>query len=361
MQRALNEARAVLGTTAPNPSVGAVVVREGRLLGAGGTQPVGGPHAEVRALRDCAANGHDPAGATMYVTLEPCCHHGRTPPCTDAILAAGIARVVVGTLDPYEPMRGKALELLRQGGVEVELGVEGAESARTILGFARSLTRGLPEVTVKTAISADGHIATASGESQWITSEAARQQGQHFRAEHDAILVGIGTVLADDPRLTCRIEGAMSPVPVVLDTRGRFPAGCRLDRPETLVFTGPDAELQPEQAQVLRVASLHQGRVPVHDVLAAVASRGHHRVLVEGGGQVIRSVLDAGLVDTVEMFVAGKLLPGGRPWVGGPPLEGLDDAIALSLHATAMIGPDAWLTWRAQHCSPPEVPCSPGS
>ncbi len=361
MQRALDHARSALGTTAPNPAVGAVLVRDDTLLGAGATQPVGGPHAEVRALVDCRSNGHDPRGATMYVTLEPCCHHGRTPPCTQAILDAGIARVVVGTLDPYEPMQGRSLDLLRQHGVDVELGVLGDAAARSILGFARSLTRGLPEVTVKTAISADGNIATQSGESQWITSEPARMQGQRLRAEHDAILVGIGTVLADDPRLTCRLEGAVSPVPVVLDTRGRFPSGCRLDRPETLVFVGPDAHLQAQHAQAIVVESLTEGHIDVRTALADIAGRGLHRVLVEGGGQVIRSVLDAGLVDTVEMFVAGKLLPGGRPWVGGPPLDALSDAVDLTLVHSARVGPDAWLTWRAQHCSPPEVPCSPGS
>ncbi|MCB9677893.1 MAG: bifunctional diaminohydroxyphosphoribosylaminopyrimidine deaminase/5-amino-6-(5-phosphoribosylamino)uracil reductase RibD [Alphaproteobacteria bacterium] len=358
MARALENARRALGSTAPNPAVGAVIVRDGALLGEGFTQPVGGPHAEVRALADCRARGHDPAGATLYVTLEPCCHHGRTPPCTDAVLAAGIARVVVGTVDPYEPMQGRSLELLREHGVDVDLGVCEAECRRAILGFARAITRGLPEVTVKTAISADGRIATASGESQWITGEAARAVGQRLRAEHDAILVGIGTVLADDPRLTCRLPGAASPVPVVLDSRGRFPAGCALDRPETLVFQGPGAQLRAERAQRVE-APVEGGRLALRAVLGELAKRGLHRVLVEGGGEVIRSVLDARLADTVEMFVAGKVVPGGRPWVGGPPIASLGEALCMKLVSVATVGADAHLTWRLEHDAPPEVSCSP--
>ncbi|MEZ4321382.1 MAG: bifunctional diaminohydroxyphosphoribosylaminopyrimidine deaminase/5-amino-6-(5-phosphoribosylamino)uracil reductase RibD [Myxococcota bacterium] len=360
MGRALDNARRARGSTAPNPPVGAVVVRDGAILGEGFTQPVGGAHAEVRALADCRSRGNDPRGATMVVTLEPCRHHGRTPPCTDALLDAGIARVVVGALDPFEPMCGQSIALLREAGLEVELGVRGAECERMILGFARSITRGLPEVTVKTAMSADGHIATVTGESQWITGEAARAVGQQLRAEHDAILVGIQTVLADDPRLTCRIEGAVSPVPVVLDTRGRFPAGCALDRPGTLVMVGAGHGYAGNHAEAVEVPVV-DGRIELRAALSTVASRGLHRVLVEGGGEVIRSVLDARMADTVEMFVAGTLLPGGRPWVGGPPVDSLACGLRLALDRVAAVGPDAWITWRVEHGSPPEVPCSPAS
>jgi len=359
MRLALDNAKRGLGSTAPNPSVGAVLVRDGAVLGEGYTLPVGGAHAEVQALEDCRVRGHDPQGATMYVTLEPCCHHGRTPPCTDAIVEAGVGCVVVGAVDPYEPMRGKSFALLRQAGIEVIEGVLGSDCERMILGFARSITRGLPEVTVKTAITADGHIATAGGESQWITGDSARQQGQRLRAEHDAILVGIGTVLADDPRLSCRLEGCSSPVPIVLDTHGRFIPGCALDRPETRVFVGPGAALQPTHAQTVPIEVV-DGRLDITAALRMVADSGLHRVLIEGGGQVIRSVFDAQLADTVEMFVAGKLVPGGRPWVGGPPIEALGAALSLSLQSVARLGPDAWLTWRVEHGAPPEVPCSQG-
>ncbi|MCA9568914.1 MAG: bifunctional diaminohydroxyphosphoribosylaminopyrimidine deaminase/5-amino-6-(5-phosphoribosylamino)uracil reductase RibD, partial [Myxococcales bacterium] len=219
MLLAIQEVAEALGTTAPNPTVGAVVMRDGELLGRGHTQPVGGPHAEVMALRDCRANGHDPAGATVYVTLEPCGHHGRTPPCTDALLEARVKRVVVGVVDPTEPMRGRSLDRLRAEGVDIELGVLSDRCEDTLRGWIRAVSQGLPEVTLKVATSADGAVATATGESQWITGEEARAAGRALRAEHDAILVGIGTVLADDPRLTTRIAGRRDPVPVVLDTR----------------------------------------------------------------------------------------------------------------------------------------------
>lgn len=360
MDAALAQAAAVRGTTAPNPAVGAVLVRDGGVIGAGGTQPVGGLHAERVALLDCATRGIDPRGATLYATLEPCCHHGRQPPCTDAVIASGIARVVIGVLDPNPQMRGRSVDLLRAAGIEVEVGVQEDACERSILGFARSITRGLPEVTVKTATSADGCIATASGESQWITGEAARAVGQRLRAEHDGILVGIGTALADDPRLTCRIPGASQPVPIVLDTHLRLRPGSHLDRPETLVFCGPDAVVGGLRVTAVPVP-LDGAQVDVGLVMRELAARGLHRILVEGGAMVTRSLLDGGLVDTVEQFIAGRLLPGGRSFVGGPPIQGLD-RYALRLAAHRPVGDDLHLTWVLEHTATPdwvEDACSP--
>lgn len=353
MQGAIGLARFGQGTTAPNPSVGALVVRGDAIVGKGTTQPVGGPHAEIMALRDAG----DARGATVYVTLEPCGHHGRTPPCTDALIAAGVTRVVVGTLDPFEPMRGKSLDTLRAAGIEVTLGIEREACDRLILGFARAITRGLPEVTVKAATSADGRIATASGESQWITADTARSIGHQMRAAHDAVLVGIGTVLADDPRLTVRIDGleGRTPTPVVLDTWLRLPDTAHLNRPGTLVLCGEEAPDRALRAEVLRLPTA-DGRVDVEAALALLAARGLHRVLVEGGGEVIRSLLDAGLVDTVEQFVAGIALPGGRPWVGGPAVPSLAAAPHFRLAQVERAGPDAWLTWHATHVAPPDRP-----
>lgn len=350
LQRALAQARAVRGTTAPNPAVGAVLIKDGVEIGSGGTQPAGGLHAETQALQDCRARGNDPRGATLYVTLEPCCHVGKQPPCTDAIQRAGIARVVVGVLDPNVQMRGRSVALLREAGVEVEVH-DDAGCAEQILGFARAITRGLPEVSLKAATSADGRIATAEGRSQWITGEEARAVGQQLRAEHDGILVGIGTVLADDPRLTCRLPGATSPVPIVLDSQLRFPAGCALDRPETLVITGSDADTDLN-ATVIRLP-LAQGRVPIEAALRQVVERGIHRVLVEGGGEVARSLLDAGLVDHLHQFVAGKLIPGGRGFVGGPPVEALD-RYHLKLAESRSVGDDLYLRWRFEHAVKPD-------
>lgn len=348
MELALAEAGLALGTTAPNPAVGAVLVRGGRVLGRGHTQPVGGPHAEVMALRDACSNGEDPSGATIYVTLEPCNHHGRTPPCTDALLAAGVARVVVGVVDPTEPMCGRSLQRLEGEGLAVELGVLAAACASSLCGWTRSVRHGLPEVTLKIATSADGSVSTHDGESQWITGEEARARGRRLRGEHEAILVGIGTVLADDPRLTTRIEGRPDPVPVVLDTTGRFPAGCALDRPETLVFTRRGARCGAREAQHVEV-SAGPGGVDVERVLRELVRRGLQRVLVEGGAQVVRSLLEARLVDTVEHFVSGTLIPGGQGWVGGAPLGSLAEAVSLELVRAMPVGGDLHIRWRARH------------
>lgn len=350
IERALAQARAVTGTTAPNPAVGAVLIKDGVEIGQGGTRPAGGLHAETQALAVCAERGIDPRGATLYVTLEPCCHYGKQPPCTEAILAAGIERVVIGVLDPNKKMRGRSVALLREAGVEVEV-LDDPGCAEQILGFARAITRGLPEVTLKTATSADGRIATADGLSQWITGDEARAVGQRLRAEHDGILVGIGTVLADDPRLTCRLPGATSPTPIVLDTQLRLPAGCAVDRPETLVFTGVDRP-HALAAQVIRVP-LEGERVSVEAILRACVERGLHRVLVEGGGQVARSLLDAGFVDHLHQFVAGRLLPGGRSFVGGPPVEALD-RYHLQLVHNHRLGDDLHLLWRLEHAVKPD-------
>jgi diaminohydroxyphosphoribosylaminopyrimidine deaminase / 5-amino-6-(5-phosphoribosylamino)uracil reductase len=353
MRRALALAARALGNTAPNPPVGAVVVRGDEVLGEGFTLPAGSDHAEVVALEDCARRGHDPAGATLVVTLEPCCHHGRTPPCVDAIGRAGIARVVVGALDPYPPMRGRGVAMLRERGIEVQVGVEHDACARRILGFARAVGYGLPEVTLKAAVSADGRIATASGESQWITSPDAREAAHGLRAAHDAVLVGIGTVLADDPQLTTRLPGAVArpgAVPVVLDTELRLPDGARLlAGGRAVVICAEDAPSRAVGAEVVRVPRGADGRTDVEAALRALAARGLHRVLVEGGGQVHRSLLDRGLVDALELFVAPVLIPGGVPFVGGARLEALADAVRMELEAARAVGPDAWLTYRLRH------------
>ncbi len=353
MDQALARARAALGRTAPNPSVGAVVVRDGVVLGVGQTQPVGGPHAEVEAVRNAHDNGYDDlSGATMYVTLEPCCHWGRTPPCTDLIVKEGIARVVVGVVDPYPPMQGKGLARLRGAGVEVSLGVRQEEAAAVVRGFTRTITEGLPEVTLKVASSLDGHLATRSGESQWITGQAAREDGHGLRATHDAILVGVGTAIADDPRLTCRIPGGKDPVPVVLDTRLRLPLHARLltAGAPAVILCAEDAPVRRLPADIIRVPRAQDGQgVDVRAALRALAGRGLHRILVEGGGQIHRSFLDSGLIDTLHVYVAGALLPGGQPWLGGPAIDRLADARRLpGPPEVRVLGEDVRLSWKTR-------------
>jgi diaminohydroxyphosphoribosylaminopyrimidine deaminase/5-amino-6-(5-phosphoribosylamino)uracil reductase len=350
MTRAARVAQRGLGTTAPNPSVGAVLVKAGELIGEGHTQPVGGAHAEAMAIADCGDRGHDPRGSTLFVTLEPCNHHGRTPPCTDAILEAGIAKVVVGCLDPFPKMQGKSLTQLRAAGVEVVLGVQ-AEACRALVrGFARALLHHLPEVTCKVAMSLDGRIATDAGESQWITGPESREHGHGLRHHHDAIVVGRRTVEADDPRLSCRIAHGVDPTPVVLDTELRIDAEARVlaGSRRAVVVCATDAPERPLNADVVRVPR-GPGGVDIEQTLRALADRGLHRVLIEGGGQVHRSLLDAQLVDTLMVYVGGVVVPGGRSWIGGAPLGALGDALRLQAPEVAALGPDVLLTYALSH------------
>lgn len=380
MQRALGLSSMARGTTSPNPPVGAVIVRDGAILGEGFTQPIGGPHAEVRAIADVGAQGHDCVGATMYVTLEPCRHHGRTPPCTEAIVRAGIARVVIGVLDPYEKMQGRSVEDLRTAGLSVDLAVEAKDCARAVLGFARAQQLGLPEVTAKAAVSLDGHIATASGESKWITGERARRDAQGLRARHDAVMVGIGTALADDPRLTMRLphdvvplspEGQRAealfgtlprpgtftdPTPVILDTDLRIPADARLFATgDALIFAAEDAPERDLPGTVVRVARAADGHVDVMAALRKLVEFGKHRVLVEGGGEVHRALFDAGVVDTLHLYVAGIVLVGGRAWMAGLPTASLAEAIRPKLRGVREVGDDVRLTYDVPHGLDPDA------
>ena len=349
MGLALDLARRALGRTAPNPPVGAVIVKDGVVVAEGWTQPPGSAHAEVHALLAAERAGVGVAGATMFVTLEPCCHFGRTPPCTDAILKAGLGRVVVGTVDPFPLVAGKGIEQLRAAGLDVEVGIREAECRRLMLGFIRAHTEGLPEVTLKAAITLDGRIASAYGEARWITGPAAREVSHRLRDQHDAIVVGIGTVLADDPALTTRIQGGRDAIPVVLDSHLRTPTSAVvLQRGTAIVYAGaggssrgqPEAraadlsgaatadsdgntsdfqraaDLVSAGATVVRVPG-GSGGVDVSAVLRDLAGRGLHRVLVDGGAHVHRSFLDAGCVDRIELFINARVLAGGPGFVAG--------------------------------------------
>lgn len=313
------------GAAWPNPAVGCVIVRDGRVLGRGWTGAGGRPHAEVVAL---ARAGAAARGATAYVTLEPCAHHGLTPPCCEALVAAGVARVVVATLDPDPRVDGRGVAALRAAGVQVELGCLEAEALRAHAGFLSRLRAQRPLVTLKAATSLDGRIATGGGVGRWITGEAARTWAHRLRAEHDAVLVGSGTVLADDPELTCRLPGlrSRSPVRVILDRRLRLPLESRLVRTahETAVWVLTDAAAEPDRIRALRAAGVRVEPLVTEPsawperALALLADRGITRLLVEGGGKVATAFLRAGLVDRLVLFQAPILLGAeGVPLVGG--------------------------------------------
>jgi diaminohydroxyphosphoribosylaminopyrimidine deaminase/5-amino-6-(5-phosphoribosylamino)uracil reductase len=317
MRAALALARRGLGNCWPNPAVGCVVVREGRVVGRAVTAPGGRPHAETLAL---AAAGEAARGATLYVTLEPCCHHGRTPPCTDALAASGLARVVVAMRDPDPRVNGEGIARLRAARIAVTEGVLEAEAEAINAGFISRLKRGRPLVTLKLASTLDGRIATGTGESRWITGPAARRVAHALRGRHDAILVGIGTVLADNPDLTCRLPG-FRPNPLVrliADSELRTPLTSRLvatahEAPTwILARSGADPErgraLAAAGVQVIELESGEAGGVDLPWALAALAQRGLTRVLVEGGARLAAALLRADLVDRLAWFHAPAIM-----------------------------------------------------
>lgn len=342
MRRAVELARRSAGRTAPNPMVGAVVVQGDQVIAEGRTQPPGQDHAEPHALKQLAPG--QARGATMYVSLEPCCHHGKTPPCTDYILDAGITRVVVGMVDPDPRVQGNGIRILREAGIQVDVGVEEAVCRDVNAGFIKAHELGLPRVWLKAGMTLDGRIADSQGASQWITSAEARLEGHRMRDRSDGILVGAGTLRADDPQLTTRVEGGRDPLRAVLDTRLEIPADARLlrsgDRPP-VIFCATDAPDRDLPADVVRVPRGPDG-LDLTAVLRALVARGVHNLLVEGGGVLHRALLDQGLADRMLLFVAPTLLPGGRPFVAGGPVP-LSEAAALRYRSTRRVGPDLLL------------------
>jgi len=350
MQRCVSLARQGQGRTAPNPMVGAVIVRDGVVLAEGWHQAPGTAHAELDALRQVDGSA---TGSTMYVNLEPCCHHGRTPPCTDAIIAAGIQKVVVGMVDPYELVQGKGIQQLRDAGLVVEVGVENDACRALNHAYISALERGRPWVTVKAAITLDGRIADHEGDSQWITSEEARAVGHRLRNSHDAVMVGAGTLRADDPSLNTRVNGGRDALPVILDTELSCAHNARVlsagRRP--VLYHAKDVASRAElEADTVGVSRDAQGWLGLDAVLADLLARGVHSVLVEGGGHVIRSLMDQGMVDRIELFIAGKLLVGGPGWVGGEPYA-LSKAPGFEVVHSDQIGPDLHVVLEHAPCS----------
>lgn len=352
MRRALSLAESVLYTTSPNPRVGCVIVREGQVLGEGATQPVGGPHAEVRALRDAHARGLPVAGATVYVTLEPCSHHGRTPPCVDALIAAAPARVVVAMGDPNPRVNGAGLARLRAAGIAVTAGVCLDEALALNIGFVSRMSRGTPWLWAKMAASLDGRSALPNGASQWITGEAARADGHHWRARSCAVLTGIGTVLADDPRLDVRhVATTRPPRKIVLDTQLRMPADARLlDGTETWIFTaredvGRAAELAARNARVICLPDV-DGRVDLPGVMRWLGQHDINEVHAEAGAVLTGALLQAGCVDELLVYMAPMLLGEGAGMARLPLIEDLDQARRFHFVDVRGLGPDVRL--RAQ-------------
>ncbi|MFM7075224.1 MAG: bifunctional diaminohydroxyphosphoribosylaminopyrimidine deaminase/5-amino-6-(5-phosphoribosylamino)uracil reductase RibD [Planctomycetaceae bacterium] len=349
MARALDLARRGVGRVEPNPAVGAVVLAaDGRIVGEGWHASFGGPHAEAVAL---AAAGAAARGATLVVTLEHCCHHGKTPPCTEAVIAAGIARVVVASSDPYPEVAGRGLARLRAAGIDVVEGPRAAEAERLTAPFRRLVVAGRPWVTAKWAMSLDGRIATIAGDARWISGEASRAMVHALRGRMDAILVGIGTVLADDPLLTARPAGPRAALRIVADSLARLPLGSRLVRTArevpVLVAVGPSAPA--DRVAALEAAGCEVWRGPQADAAerlgALVAHLGGRRItnlLAEGGTGLFGTLLDAGLVDEVWAFVAPLLLGGvaAPAVIGGRGAPRIATAPRLAVEDVTRVGDD---------------------
>lgn len=351
MRRALALAERGRGRTAPNPVVGAVIVKSGQVVGEGWHRALGEDHAEVMAL---ARAGRRARGATLYVTLEPCAHVGRTPPCVDAIMRAGIRRCVVAVRDPHRLVNGKGLRILRAAGVRVEVGTLAAEARHALGGYWLSHTQRRPRVTWKAAASADGRIADAAGRSRWITGAAARQAGHALRAISDAIVIGANTARADDPRLTARpAVGGRQPLRVVCDTRLALPLGLKLFSGRlargTVVACGMDAPASRERALRSRGVTvwrlpLARGGVSPRALARRLAREGRHEVLIEGGATLGTAWWRAQRVDRVALFVAPKLIGAeGLPWCGPLGRMPLARARAGRVTRLATAGADAWL------------------
>jgi diaminohydroxyphosphoribosylaminopyrimidine deaminase/5-amino-6-(5-phosphoribosylamino)uracil reductase len=350
MDLALRLAARSLGQVWPNPAVGCVVVADGRIVGRGWTQPPPGPHAEAEALRRAGTRA---LGATVYVSLEPCAHYGRTPPCTMALLHAGVRRVVAATTDPDARVDGRGIEQLRQAGVEVQTGLAREQAEALNAGFMLRIRQGRPLVTLKLAASLDGRIATRSGESQWITGEAARRLAHHLRATHDAIMVGSGTALTDDPSLTCRLPGleGRSPVRVVLDGGLRLPLASQLvtsaATTPTWLLTRVDADgaradaLAETGVEVIRIATAADGRLDLADAVRTLAGRGLTRVLAEGGSRLAAALLAARLVDRLVWATAPMVIGGdGLPAIADLGLDRLREAPRFIRSQLAALAPD---------------------
>lgn len=360
MTRALEAALLAAGRTRPNPMVGCVIAHDERVVGVGHHACAGTAHAEIAALEEAREHAR---GADVYVTLEPCNHHGRTPPCTEALIRAGVARVFVGMRDPHPLVNGRGIRRLEEAGIEVKVGMLQTECRRVNEAFTHVVTTSRPFVVGKIAQSLDGRVATRTADSKWITGEVARRRGHAMRNTHDAILVGVETIRIDDPSLTCRIDGGRDPVRIILDTQARTPVSARvLDQDSdaaTWIAVGEDAPearveaLRAAGAEILICAS-QDGRVSLENVLVQLGQRELMSVLVEGGPTVMGALRDQGLLNKVLVFIAPMLIGGdaARSALAGMGAAGLDEALRLDIVDYEWLDADLLLT---------AYPCALGS
>ena len=360
MRRAIQLAAEGEGKTRPNPLVGAVIVKDGRIIGEGYHTKYGCLHAEREALADCIGRGNDPRGADMYVTLEPCCHTGKQPPCTEALVEAGVGRVIVGSYDPNPLVSGKGTEFLRQHGIQVETGFLKAECDALNPIFFHYITTGKPYVVLKYAMTADGRIATVAGNSKWITCDVARNHVHRLRNRYASILVGINTVLADNPMLNCRLSGGVNPLRIVLDSSLRIPLECQLvqsagEIPLMVVCSdATEAKRKALEKFGVEVLSLPgtDGRTDLKALVLELGKRGIDSLLIEGGSQVHYSALSAGIVNHIYSYVAPKIFGGQQALgpVSGSGVEQVSDAFRLKLAGTQLLGSDILIEYEVSKC-----------
>ncbi|WP_079418699.1 bifunctional diaminohydroxyphosphoribosylaminopyrimidine deaminase/5-amino-6-(5-phosphoribosylamino)uracil reductase RibD [Thiomonas intermedia] len=359
MRRALDLARGAMYRTSPNPRVGCVLVRDGQVLGEGATQAAGQDHAEVQAVKQAWERGHVLPGATAYVTLEPCSHHGRTPPCADLLVTQGVARVVAAMVDPNPRVAGQGLQRLREAGIEVDVGLFADEAREINPGFIARMVRGTPWVRLKVAASLDGVTALPNGASQWITGEAARADGHHWRARSCAVLTGLGTVRADDPQLNVRaVPTPRQPIRIVIDSRLECPPTARLlqsaDSPLWIVHALPP-ELAAPRLAALRSAAIGSldlqdialpadpdkpGKTDLRALMQVLGQRGINELHCEAGEKLNGSLLRAGVVDELLLYLAPQLLGEGAGLAALGPYRSLTEGLALRWHAVDPVGSD---------------------
>ena len=359
MKMALSFALRGTGNVSPNPRIGCVIVDNsvegGRMVSWGYHRRFGGPHAEVEAIKKA---GGESKGCTAYVNLEPCCHTGKTPPCTDAIIEAGISSVVIGMRDPNPIVNGGGMKILKEAGIEVISGVLEAECRWLNRGFIRNMTAGRPWVTVKAAISTDGKMALKNGDSQWISGALSRERAHLMRAENDAIMVGVGTVLRDDPRLTVRDVDGRSPMKVIVDRDLDTPPESRiLEQGRCVFFTGPEPDEERVNTLTMRGAKVIKqncelcDHIPMDGLMSELAQMGVNQLMVEGGSRLISSLIRSCVVDEYSLFIAPKVLGEGLCFSDRIEFKHVDDAISMKQVKIRRIGDDIWFEG-VPSCSP---------
>lgn len=359
MQRALNLAVRGRGTVSPNPMVGAVLVKDGRIIGEGFHERYGGLHAERNAIADCISRGECAAGATIYVTLEPCCHYGKTPPCTEAIIENKIARVVIGSPDPNPKVGGKGVKILREHGIEVVENVLRSKCDAVNAVFLHYITTGMPYVVMKYAMTLDGKIAAYTGKSQWISTESSREDAHRLRNELSAVMVGTGTVLADDPMLNCRIPNGRNPVRIVCDTHLKAPLDSKLIRTaheiRTIIITSETGGHEPYTQSGCEIVCVPKNGAHL-DLSAAMRRLGELQIdsiLLEGGGTLNWSALSCGLVNRVRAYIAPKLFGGtaAKSPIGGIGVPDPNGAYKIISPKIEKIGGDIIIDGEVKACS----------